>query len=181
MIHYDPELFTVTHNHPPWSTSIHYDPQASTMIYNYPRDPISSPWSNIHHHPPWSNIIHRDPILSTVIQDYPPWSKIIHHHPPWPTMHDHSQWSNKLQKNLFFDVDLVRHGQCFRVLHCEQAIDEADAFGDTEILAEFRVTAILLKLQHGSLTQADVEELKVWWWTVKLASLYIWVIWEDNE
>ena len=45
--------------------------------------------------------------------------------------------------------------------HCEQAIDEADAFGDTEILAEFRVTAILLKLQHGSLTQADVEELKV--------------------
>lgn len=45
--------------------------------------------------------------------------------------------------------------------HYEQGMDEADAFAYTEVLTEFRFAALLLRLQRGCLSQADIEELKV--------------------
>ena len=45
--------------------------------------------------------------------------------------------------------------------HCEQGLDESEAFGRSEMAVEFQFNSILLKLTHGSLTQEDFDTLKV--------------------
>lgn len=45
---------------------------------------------------------------------------------------------------------------------CEQGLDESDAFGHSEIVAQFQFSSLLLKLKSGSLTQDDFHVLKVW-------------------
>lgn len=45
--------------------------------------------------------------------------------------------------------------------HCEQGLDEGDAFGHSEIMAEFQFAAFLLKLKGGCVTQEDFNALKV--------------------
>ena len=46
--------------------------------------------------------------------------------------------------------------------HCEQGLDESDAFGHSEIVAQLQFGALLLKLKGGCLTQEDFDVLKVW-------------------
>ena len=46
--------------------------------------------------------------------------------------------------------------------HCEQGFDEGDAFGHSEIVAQFKFASFLLKLKSGRVTQEDVTALKVW-------------------
>ena len=45
--------------------------------------------------------------------------------------------------------------------HCEQGLDESDAFGHSEIVAQFQFGTLLLKLKSGCLTQEDFVALKV--------------------
>ncbi|CAB3989196.1 Hypothetical predicted protein, partial [Paramuricea clavata] len=44
--------------------------------------------------------------------------------------------------------------------HCEQGLDESDAFGHSETVAELQFGALLLKLKGGCLTQEDFDALK---------------------
>lgn len=46
--------------------------------------------------------------------------------------------------------------------HCEQGLDEADAFGHTEMVAHFQFESLMLKLKSGAVTQEDFEAMKVW-------------------
>ena len=46
--------------------------------------------------------------------------------------------------------------------HCEQGLDESDAFGHSEIVAQFKFGSFMLKLKGGCLTQDDFIALKVW-------------------
>lgn len=45
--------------------------------------------------------------------------------------------------------------------HCEQGLDEGDAFGHGEIVAQFQFAAFLLKLKGGCVRQEDYDALKV--------------------
>jgi hypothetical protein len=45
--------------------------------------------------------------------------------------------------------------------HCEQGLDESDAFGHSEIVAQLQFGALLLKLKGGCLTLEDFDALKV--------------------
>ena len=45
--------------------------------------------------------------------------------------------------------------------HCEQGLDESEAFGHSEIVAQFQFGVLLLKLKGGSLTQEGFDLLKV--------------------
>ena len=45
--------------------------------------------------------------------------------------------------------------------HCEQGLDESDAFGHSEIVAQLQFAALLLKLRGGCVTQEDFDRLKV--------------------
>ena len=45
--------------------------------------------------------------------------------------------------------------------HCGQGLDESEAFGHSEIVAQFQFGVLLLSLKGGSLTQEGFNVLKV--------------------
>lgn len=45
--------------------------------------------------------------------------------------------------------------------HCEQGLDEAEAFGDSEMMAEFMIVGAVHSLQQGKITEELLQQFEV--------------------
>ena len=45
--------------------------------------------------------------------------------------------------------------------HCRQGLDESEAFGDSEMMAEFLVLSAVHDLQQGKITEELLQQLEV--------------------